>query len=182
MSFELKNRFSSHRSTISRNDFQPLSNQRLLPLRRSTLHPARRPRHHRTLPLQELQKVVRLVVSGELVRQARCTPLTANQAAWIFLTPRLQQLTFQSGEDKLSKYLDRNTDSGSAPLRMFCSICGSNFITTNDQSDFVRGHVIVMSGCLDGEVNFVPKQEFYCKDQCIFVDVKMRTEKFEGMT
>jgi len=40
----------------------------------------------------------------------------------------------------------------------------------------------VMSGCLDDEAKFVPKQEFYCKDKCGFVDVKMRTQKFEGMT
>ena len=100
----------------------------------------------------------------------------------VILTAQLQQLTFLSGENKLAKYLDRDTDSGSAPLRIFCSICGSNVITTNEQSDFVRGHVIVMSGCLDDEAKFVPKQEFYCKDKCGFVDVKMRTQKFEGMT
>ena len=69
---------------------------------------------------------------------------------------------------------------------MFCSICGSNIITTNELNDFVRGHVIVMSGCLEragkeGEVNFEPRQEFYCKNKRGWIEVKGTTEKFEGM-
>jgi hypothetical protein len=64
---------------------------------------------------------------------------------------------------------------------MFCSICGSNVITTNETSDFVKGHVIVMSGCLDGETKFEPKQEFYCKDRCGWMDVTLDTQKFQGM-
>lgn len=64
---------------------------------------------------------------------------------------------------------------------MFCGTCGSNVITTNEASDFVRGHVIVASGCLDDAVSFEPKQEFYCKDKCAFFGVKGETQKFEGL-
>ncbi|KAF2819888.1 DUF636 domain protein [Ophiobolus disseminans] len=92
------------------------------------------------------------------------------------------QLTFLSGEDTLRKYQDHDTNSCGAPLRMFCSVCGSNVITTNEQSDFVRGNVIVMSGCLEGVTSFEPELEFYCKDKCGFVDVKTKTQKYEKMT
>lgn len=74
-----------------------------------------------------------------------------------------------------------DTDSGDALLRMFCSNCGSNVITANERSDFVRGHVIVMSGCFDGAAEFEPKQEFYCKDKCGFIHSGMKTQKFENM-
>lgn len=93
----------------------------------------------------------------------------------------LQQLTFLAGEDKLIQYADRNTDSGGAPIRSFCSICGSNVITTNELSDLVRGHVIVMSGCLDGETKFEPRHEFFCKDKCGWMDILVETQKFESM-
>ncbi|KAH7405883.1 DUF636 domain protein [Phaeosphaeria sp. MPI-PUGE-AT-0046c] len=91
------------------------------------------------------------------------------------------QLTFLAGEDKLTQYIDRNTDSGGTPIRSFCRICGSKVISTNESSDFVRGHVIVMSGCLDGDVKFEPKQEFYCKDKCGWIEVLVDTQNFESM-
>lgn len=64
---------------------------------------------------------------------------------------------------------------------MFCNVCGSNVITTNEESEFVKGKVIVMSGCLDGDAKFEPKQEFYCKDKCAWMEIRTATETFEGM-
>jgi hypothetical protein len=98
------------------------------------------------------------------------------------VTNPCQQLTFLAGENRLMHYFDRNTDSGGTPTRSFCSVCGSNVITTNESSDFVRGHVIVMSGCLDDDATFQPKQEFYCKDKCGWMEILVGTQKFNGMT
>jgi hypothetical protein len=96
---------------------------------------------------------------------------------------RIKQLTFTAGEDKLTHYFDGDTDSGGTPTRSFCSVCGSNVVTTNEGSAFVRGKVIVMSGCLDGDGGeFMPELEFYEKDKCAWMRVLVETQKFEGMT
>jgi hypothetical protein len=56
-------------------------------------------------------------------------------------------------------------------------------VTTNEGSAFVRGKVIVMSGCLDGDGGeFMPELEFYEKDKCAWMRVLVETQKFEGMT
>jgi hypothetical protein len=106
---------------------------------------------------------------------------TPSSPVIISLKFRVQALVFTAGEDKLTRYLDRDTDSGGAPLRMFCSTCGSNVITTNEANEFVKGHVIVASGCLDGEVKFQPVQEFYCRNKSEWVGVFGETKKVEGM-
>lgn len=54
-------------------------------------------------------------------------------------------------------------------------------ITTNETSEFVKGKVIVMTGCLDGDVQVEPKQEFYVKDRCAWIGVLDGTQKFQGM-
>jgi hypothetical protein len=71
---------------------------------------------------------------------------------------------------------------------MFCSVCGSNVITTNETNDSVRGHVIVMAGGIDKEDvaqktrPFAPQQEFYCSNKPDWYKVIPDTVKFDGMT
>ncbi|PVH94668.1 DUF636 domain protein [Periconia macrospinosa] len=97
-------------------------------------------------------------------------------------------LNFQSGQDKLSTYADAATDSGGIPHRSFCSVCGSNILSTNDSHDLVKDLVIITSGCLDGwptgegEKEFRPVQEYYCKRKVEWVRVLGETKEFEGMT
>lgn len=66
-------------------------------------------------------------------------------------------------------------------MRLFCSICGINVITTNEGSEFVKGKVIVMSGCLDVKDEFPLQQDIYCRDRCAWMEVLSRTKRYDGM-
>jgi hypothetical protein len=57
-------------------------------------------------------------------------------------------------------------------------------LATNESSPYVKGHVIIMTGCLDGEFSFEPTAEYFCKDRCAWMGEGgfEGTEKFGGMT
>ncbi|KAF1913617.1 DUF636 domain protein [Ampelomyces quisqualis] len=118
-----------------------------------------------------LCSTIRYTIRGEPTIAVMChcsnckkTSGSAFQANLLF---KHEQLTFLSGELKLTDCLDTTTASGSTRTRSFCSVCGSNVLATNESSPYVRGYVIIMTGCLDGDFTFEPSVEYFCKDRCV---------------
>jgi len=86
-----------------------------------------------------------------------------------------------SGEDSIQKYIDNNTNSGSTIHRRFCKSCGSTLFATNETNPANSDTLVVMTGCLDGEKDFVPELEFFCKNRYHSMPEVQETKKFETM-
>jgi hypothetical protein len=66
-------------------------------------------------------------------------------------------------------YHNNATDTGTTLARSFCSMCGLTLFTTNKSNLAFSTVVIVATGTLNGDQDFKPEQEFYCKRKFGFV-------------
>ncbi|KDQ19561.1 hypothetical protein BOTBODRAFT_153498 [Botryobasidium botryosum FD-172 SS1] len=107
---------------------------------------------------------VRYELSGEPFTFVLCHCNNCRKAsgssfmANVFFTQ--SQVKVLQGESDIKVYDDTENDSGGTVHRSFCSNCGCPIFATNKTYE---GVVIVTSGTLDGEYEWKPQNELYCK-------------------
>ncbi|KAJ5636299.1 uncharacterized protein N7484_009612 [Penicillium longicatenatum] len=119
------------------------------------------------------------VVTGScLCRKVTGSICMANS---FYLKPQIRIL---SGEDSLKVYDDGQTASGNVLNRSFCSNCGSCLFTTRMVDGVTQDGVVLSSGTFDlseGEEQWVPQKEFYCKDRAAWLPPLDNTVQFSTM-
>jgi hypothetical protein len=78
-----------------------------------------------------------------------------------------QGFTITEGEDLLSTYVDKMTDTGNPLERTFCSLCGSNMFNFPSQFENI---VSIAAGSLDDFESWKPTLEQYCLHRADFLE------------
>ncbi|PPQ68691.1 hypothetical protein CVT24_007576 [Panaeolus cyanescens] len=81
-----------------------------------------------------------------------------------------KQIRILTGEDKMKFYPDRNTSSGHALNRHFCTECGSNvFLTPTSPQAIAKDVKIVTTGTLDDPFSTPVKAELFPEQKADWV-------------
>ncbi|KAJ7576139.1 DUF636 domain-containing protein [Mycena floridula] len=74
-----------------------------------------------------------------------------------------------AGQNALKRYEDSDTQTGRTITRSFCSNCGSSLFINPSKAIAGNDYTIVMSGCIEGAEEWVPKKEGFVENKCSWI-------------